>query len=115
MDITPGAKLTSTVTAAQFVVIRGSGDLDLTHAGEPLVPSAGAGKPSDAPTPGEVLVGKRQLFADGQPLGESGRLGLDGSGAGGRSRTDTRLPPGDFESPAYTSFATPAVRRRSGV
>ena len=30
------------------------------------------------------------------------------NGAGGRTRTGTVLPPGDFESPASTNFATPA-------
>ena len=33
-------------------------------------------------------------------------------GAGGRTRTGTVLPPGDFESPAYTNFATPAGNDR---
>ena len=33
---------------------------------------------------------------------------LDAAGAGGRNRTDTRLPPLDFESSASTSFTTPA-------
>ena len=31
-----------------------------------------------------------------------------GAGAGGGTRTRTALRPGDFESPAYTNFATPA-------
>ena len=30
------------------------------------------------------------------------------SGTGGRTRTDTGVSPGDFESPASTNFATPA-------
>src|SRR5205814_10104348 len=30
-------------------------------------------------------------------------------GAGGRNRTGTGISPGDFESPASTDFATPAV------
>src|SRR5690554_180828 len=36
--------------------------------------------------------------------------GLQNTGTGGRTRTDKRLPPGDFESPASTNFATPATR-----
>jgi hypothetical protein len=31
------------------------------------------------------------------------------AGAGGRNRTDTGLPPRDFESRASTSFTTPAI------
>ena len=33
-------------------------------------------------------------------------------GAEGRTRTDTVLPPPDFESGASTSFATPALEKR---
>ncbi len=33
---------------------------------------------------------------------------LELSGAGGRNRTDTRLPSRDFESRASTNFTTPA-------
>jgi hypothetical protein len=32
-------------------------------------------------------------------------------GAGGRNRTDTELPPLDFESSASTSFTTPAIEK----
>ena len=39
----------------------------------------------------------------GKLIGKSG-----GGGAGGRTRTDMRLPSPDFESGAYTNFATPA-------
>ncbi len=31
------------------------------------------------------------------------------NGAGGRNRTGTMLPSGDFESPASTNFTTPAL------
>jgi hypothetical protein len=31
------------------------------------------------------------------------------AGAGGRNRTDTKLPSRDFESRASTSFTTPAI------
>jgi hypothetical protein len=33
------------------------------------------------------------------------------NGTEGRTRTDKVLPPGDFESPASTNFATPARER----
>jgi hypothetical protein len=33
---------------------------------------------------------------------------LGKTNAGGRTRTDMGLPPPDFESGAYTDFATPA-------
>ena len=35
--------------------------------------------------------------------------------AGGRTRTDTELPPRDFESLASTSFTTPASTGNAGI
>lgn len=35
------------------------------------------------------------------------------SGAGGRTRTDTPVKAGDFESPVYTNFTTPALLLQS--
>ena len=37
------------------------------------------------------------------------KISKEGSGAGGRNRTDTRLPSQDFESCASTNFTTPAL------
>lgn len=58
MEIRPGLKLASTVSAAQFVVIRGLGDVDLRHAGTSLSTDMTVA-PSGAEATGEVLVGKR--------------------------------------------------------
>ncbi|MGN6127776.1 MAG: hypothetical protein ACTHON_14525 [Humibacter sp.] len=58
MQLKPGLKLASAVSPAQFVVIRGVGEVDLTHGGVAVTTEA----PADTTAPdlvGEVLVGKR--------------------------------------------------------
>jgi hypothetical protein len=49
----------------------------------------------------------RKQKKKGRPNGQA----LDFLGAGARNRTEMGLRPGDFESPASTSFTTPARRR----
>ena len=44
-----------------------------------------------------------------QGAGKQGCHLLSNIGAEGRTRTDMVLPPVDFESTAYTNFATPAI------
>ena len=43
-------------------------------------------------------------------LGAKVNLDRTGNGAGGRTRTDMSLTSPDFESGAYTNFATPAAQ-----
>jgi hypothetical protein len=43
------------------------------------------------------------------------QLGLPNYGAGGRTRTDMSLTSPDFESGAYTNFATPALRGKEMI
>ena len=57
-----------------------------------------------------ILTAAGQISSFGCP--EKWRCHRRKNGAGGRTRTGTVLPPGDFESPASTSFATPAGNDR---
>ncbi|MFB7890689.1 hypothetical protein ACFC1I_00625 [Microbacterium sp. NPDC056044] len=75
MQLKPGLKLASAVSPAQFVVIRGAGEIALTHGGVAVVTDAPAESAADG-LAGEVLVGKR--YSD-----ESGDLELLCVKAGG--------------------------------
>ena len=68
MQIKPGLKLASAVSPAQFVVIRGAGEIELTHGGVAVVDAAPSAATAEG-LEGEVLVGKR--YSD-----ESGELEL---------------------------------------
>ncbi|MCR2799302.1 hypothetical protein QNO21_09220 [Microbacterium sp. zg-Y818] len=68
MQLKPGLKLASAVSPAQFVVIRGAGEIALTHGGVAVGTEAPAEVAADG-LAGEVLVGKR--YSD-----ESGDLEL---------------------------------------
>lgn len=65
MEIRPGMKFASTVSEAQFVVIRGASDVELTHAGAPVTTDLSAA-PSGAGAEGAVLVGKRYSDDSGE-------------------------------------------------
>ena len=58
MQIKPGLKLVSGVSPAQFVVIRGAGEIELTHGGAPVTIEAPVDSAASG-LAGEVLVGKR--------------------------------------------------------
>ena len=67
MDLKPGQRWKSQVSEAEVVVIKGSGDRDLTCAGVSLVPQgAGAADPVPAGTvpEGSTLLGKRYTDPD---------------------------------------------------
>src|SRR4051794_24045267 len=62
MNLTPGLKLRSATSAAQVIVIRGAGNLDLTLAGSP-VSATEEGLPAGTSGTGDaLLIGKR--YAD---------------------------------------------------
>ena len=67
MELRPGLKLSSAVCSTEVIVVAGSGDVDLTCGGEPmLAPGAEAGDASaaDGLTEGTML-GKRYCDEDG--------------------------------------------------
>lgn len=67
MELRPGLKLKSSVCSTEIIVVSGSGDVDMTCGGVPMV------EPSADPAPGEAvegltagtLLGKRYADADG--------------------------------------------------
>ena len=65
MEIKPGLKLASTVSTAQFVVIRGAGDIALTHGGAPVTLDAPAETVADG-LQGEGRGGKRYSAESGE-------------------------------------------------
>ncbi len=82
MELSPGLKLTSAGSTAQFIVIRGSGPAELTLAGLPLTQD-GAGDAAAATPEGDLQVGKRYADADGSiellcTQSGPGPLALDG-------------------------------------
>ena len=62
MDIKPGLRLRSTTCATQVVVVRGSGDVELTCGGAPMVTVDASDDTAGAPRAGldgGTLLGKR--------------------------------------------------------
>ena len=101
IQIKPGTKLSSAVSSAQFVVIRGSGSQALTLGGVPLTVTIATAPAADVAAAtelaGEVLIGKRytdengdtellcvksgsgELEGDGKPLTMKGARALPAS------------------------------------
>ena len=67
IKINPGTKLSSTVSTAEFIVIRGTGDVDLTCGGAALatVTPAGTTPPTGEPLTGATETGKRYTDESG--------------------------------------------------
>lgn len=67
MELRPGLKLSSAVCSTEVIVVAGSGDVDITCGGVPMVAAgeeAGAGTAVDGLTEGTML-GKRYTDDDG--------------------------------------------------
>lgn len=64
MNLTPGLKLRSAASAAQIIVIRGSGDVDLTLAGAPVSADEAGLPPGGGTGTSPLLVGKRYADPD---------------------------------------------------
>ncbi len=61
VELRPGARFRSSVCTTEVIVVKGTGQVDLTCGGEPMV-EIGTPKRSDAPSPnttGGSLLGKR--------------------------------------------------------
>ncbi|MCW2720059.1 hypothetical protein [Pseudonocardia sp.] len=70
LTLSPGARLRSAVCAAEVIVIRASGDLDLRCGGEPMLgkdQSVGGGRGPTPPHDAGSVVGKRYVH-DGSGL-----------------------------------------------
>lgn len=66
VELKPGARFQSTVCTTEIIVVKGTGDADLTCGGAPMV-AAGTGERSGEPAEGAAdgtLLGKRYSDAD---------------------------------------------------